>query len=202
MCKQNQAYKVAQAEGLEDEPGKTNYVFQPTSSADVQSDKAAHLEVVRQVCTCQEHQLCQRLAELHILSYHGCMCNIAMLTACHECSCKPKSRNALALLITLCQLKCIASQGDWIGFRSAVAEDKFLQSRRHGKQKLAFFNSNFGTWEQWEIVAGEPRQAWNVVRMGLRNRRLPQVHVLLLRYMRIFHSCDVCLYSMKLSRSL
>lgn len=50
VCKQTQAYRVAQAEVLEDEPGKTNYIFQPASSADLLSDKAAHLEVVRQVC--------------------------------------------------------------------------------------------------------------------------------------------------------
>lgn len=78
-----------------------------------------------------------------------------------------------AILTELC-----GQQGNWIGFRSAVAEDKFLQSRRHGKQKLAFFNSNFGTWEQWELVAGDLKQAWNVMRMGFRNRRLPQVLLL------------------------
>ena len=50
VCKQTQAYRVAQAEVLEDEPGKTNYIFQPAKSDDLLSDRAAHLEVVRQVC--------------------------------------------------------------------------------------------------------------------------------------------------------
>lgn len=46
---QGNAYKVAQAEVPEDEPGATNYVFKPVSTEDVLSDKAAHLEVIRQV---------------------------------------------------------------------------------------------------------------------------------------------------------
>ncbi len=49
VCLQGKAYKVSQAEVLEDEPGTTNYVFQPASTDDVLSDKAAHLEVIRQV---------------------------------------------------------------------------------------------------------------------------------------------------------
>lgn len=46
---QGKAYKVSQAEVPEDEPGTTNYVFTPASTEDVLSDKAAHLEVIRQV---------------------------------------------------------------------------------------------------------------------------------------------------------
>ena len=46
---QGKAYKVSQAQALEDEPGSTNYVFQPEVSEDVLSDRAAHLEVIRQV---------------------------------------------------------------------------------------------------------------------------------------------------------
>ena len=49
LCLQGKAYKVSQAEVLEDEPGTTNYVFQPATTDDVLSDKAAHLEVIRQV---------------------------------------------------------------------------------------------------------------------------------------------------------
>lgn len=75
----------------------------------------------------------------------------------------------------------VCSQGDWIGFRSASAEDRFLQLRRRGRQKLAFHSANFGVWEQWELVAGEPKQAWNTQRMGLRNRQLQQVSQIWLR---------------------
>ena len=57
-----------------------------------------------------------------------------------------------------------------------MAEDRFLQARRKSGQRLAFFNNNFGTWEQWELVAGEPRQPWDRLKLGFRNRRLPQVH--------------------------
>ena len=46
---QGKAYKVSQAEVPEDEPGTTNYVFTSASTEDVLSDKAAHLEVIRQV---------------------------------------------------------------------------------------------------------------------------------------------------------
>lgn len=49
---QGKAYKVAQAEVAEDEPGTTNYVFKPVSTDDILSDKAAHLEVIRQVKAC------------------------------------------------------------------------------------------------------------------------------------------------------
>ena len=69
-------------------------------------------------------------------------------------------------------------QGNWIGFRSAAAEDRFLQLRRRGKQKLAFFSANFGVWEQWELVAGETKQPWSTQRMGLRSRQLQQVRCL------------------------
>ena len=48
-CLQGKAYKVSQAEVLEDEPGATNYIFRPATTNDVLSDKAAHLEVIRQV---------------------------------------------------------------------------------------------------------------------------------------------------------
>ncbi|KAL0023069.1 hypothetical protein WJX79_008548 [Trebouxia sp. C0005] len=113
LMSEGKAYKVSQAEVLEDEPGTTNYIFRPATTNDVLSDKAAHLEVIR--------------------------------------------------------------QGGWVGFRSAAAEDRFLQLRRRGRQKLAFFSANFGVWEQWELVAGEPKQAWNTQRMGLRNRQLQQV---------------------------
>lgn len=47
---QGKAYKVSQTETPEDEPGTTHYVFKPASTDDVLSDKAAHLEVIRQVC--------------------------------------------------------------------------------------------------------------------------------------------------------
>ena len=46
-------------------------------------------------------------------------------------------------------------QGNWVGFRSAAAEDKFLQVKRKGLHRLAFHNAQFGTWEQWEIVQGQ-----------------------------------------------
>ena len=58
---QGKAYKVSQAEVPEDEPGTTNYVFTPASTEDVLSDKAAHLEVIRQVMA----WLCTLLSCMH-----------------------------------------------------------------------------------------------------------------------------------------
>lgn len=46
---QGKAYKVTHAEISEDEPATTKYILQPASTDDVLSDKAAHLEVIRQV---------------------------------------------------------------------------------------------------------------------------------------------------------
>ena len=56
-----------------------------------------------------------------------------------------------------------------------MAEDRVLQARRKSGQRLAVFNNNFGTWEQWELVAGEPKQPWDRLKLGFRNRPLPQV---------------------------
>lgn len=66
-------------------------------------------------------------------------------------------------------------QGTWLGFRAAAAEDRFLQARRRGAGRLGFSNANLGTWEQWELVAGDPTPPWARLRLSLRSRRLPQV---------------------------
>ena len=66
-------------------------------------------------------------------------------------------------------------QGNWVGFRSSAAEDKFLQVKRKGLHRLAFHNAQFGTWEQWEIVQGQAHVPWEKLSLGFRNRRLPQV---------------------------
>lgn len=66
-------------------------------------------------------------------------------------------------------------QDGYIGFRSAIADDRFLQVRRHGEHRLVFYNNNFGVWEQWELVDGQPPVPWNNLRLNLRNRQLPQV---------------------------
>ncbi|KAK9838858.1 hypothetical protein WJX74_004668 [Apatococcus lobatus] len=68
----------------------------------------------------------------------------------------------------------VVRQGNWVGFRSAAAEDKFLQVKRKGMHRLAFHNAQFGTWEQWEIVQGQAHLPWEKLSLGFRNRRLPQ----------------------------
>ncbi|BDA40636.1 hypothetical protein COCOBI_01-2890 [Coccomyxa sp. Obi] len=69
----------------------------------------------------------------------------------------------------------VLSQEDgWLGFRSASAQGRFLQVRRKGSSRLAFFSTNFGIWEQWELMEGDILQPWNRQRMGFRSRNLPQ----------------------------
>ena len=69
----------------------------------------------------------------------------------------------------------IPVQGAWFGFRSLAAGGRFLQARRRGSSRLAFFSTNFGIWEQWELVAGHlDQQPWSCMLLGFRSRRLPQ----------------------------
>lgn len=84
------------------------------------------------------------------------------------------------LLLVMASLTCsMMKQDGWLGFRSASAEGRFLQVRRKGSSRLAFFSANFGIWEQWELVEGDISQPWNRQRMGFRSRNLPQVCLLM-----------------------
>lgn len=69
----------------------------------------------------------------------------------------------------------ILRQGPWIGLRSSIAGDRLLQARRRGPNKIAFFSSNLGTWEQWEVEQAEKleQNSWSEVQVRLRNRRMP-----------------------------
>ena len=73
----------------------------------------------------------------------------------------------------------VVREGKWIGFRSMLAQNKFLQARRKGMNKLCFFNSNFGTWEQFEL---SPRDtdvsvSWNRLNLTFQSRRLSQFRI-------------------------
>ena len=52
------------------------------------------------------------------------------------------------------------------------------QARRKSAHRLAFFNMNLGTWEQFEVVEGLPATPWCQAQLSFRNRRLPQVCLL------------------------
>lgn len=69
----------------------------------------------------------------------------------------------------------IIRQGQWVGFRSAISNDKLLQARSRGSHRLVFFSSNLGTWEQWEIVESSSLESmpWSSISVTLKNRRLP-----------------------------
>ena len=68
---------------------------------------------------------------------------------------------------------CLVRSGKWLGFWSPIGGGRFLQVRKRGIQKLCFFNANFGTWEQWEVVGREPPEGWAQADVCLANRRLP-----------------------------
>ena len=65
-------------------------------------------------------------------------------------------------------------QGKWIGFRSMYAQNRYLQARRKGMNRLCFYNAHFGTWEQFEFAHAEPKMTWTRIKMFFRSRRLPQ----------------------------
>lgn len=73
----------------------------------------------------------------------------------------------------------VVRDGKWIGFRSMYAQNKFLQARRKGMNKLCFFNTNFGTWEQFEL---HPRDtdvtvSWSRLKLTFQSRRLSQFRI-------------------------
>ena len=59
-------FVVAQAEALEEEPTRTNYVFQPTAVSNelALEDRATHLEVVRQASTATSPPCWRQMLEL------------------------------------------------------------------------------------------------------------------------------------------
>lgn len=64
-----------------------------------------------------------------------------------------------------------------MAFRSAAAGDRFLQARKRSP-RLVFFNSNIGTWEQWELaeeVEAGSEAPWARRAVVFKHRRLPQV---------------------------
>jgi hypothetical protein len=73
-----------------------------------------------------------------------------------------------------------AVQGTWYAFRCAAAGDHFLQVRKRVSScsRLALYNTNVGTWEQWELGKGSvDATAWTAVTLTFRHRRLPQVRM-------------------------
>jgi hypothetical protein len=69
----------------------------------------------------------------------------------------------------------VIRQGQWIGLRSLIAGDRFLQARRRGAHRVAFFSANLGTWEQWEILDINTLEtaSWSNSMVTIRNRRMP-----------------------------
>ncbi len=60
--------------------------------------------------------------------------------------------------------------------RSDGLLSQVVQARRRGTQRLGFYNTNLGTWEQFELVeSADADQPWSRTSVALRSRRLPQV---------------------------
>ncbi|GAQ78376.1 hypothetical protein KFL_000120230 [Klebsormidium nitens] len=76
-----------------------------------------------------------------------------------------QSTDPVAQLVVVCQ-------GPWLGFKSPAAGGRFLQARRRGPDHLCFYNTNWGTWEQWELVGDEPQGGWTTWTFQFRSRRL------------------------------
>jgi hypothetical protein len=160
--------------GEASESGAVLFALLPSERAGT-SDTATHLEVIRQA---------------------SADCGTPLDTAVSEQRQRPVLcvADALTLPCLTCSRPCASAvQGKWVGFRSAVAGDRFLQARRRGSNRLVFFSQNVGTWEQWEVVpatadgsnkdgsgpdgiAGEDPEAceWASLALALRSRRLPQ----------------------------
>ncbi|QDZ19601.1 hypothetical protein HOP50_03g21190 [Chloropicon primus] len=73
----------------------------------------------------------------------------------------------------------VVREGKWIGFRSMYAQNKFLQARRKGMDKLCFFNANFGTWEQFELFPQDTdvTVSWSRLNLTFQSRRLSQFRI-------------------------
>eukprot|EP00854_Cymbomonas_tetramitiformis_P023028 gene23028-27863_t len=63
----------------------------------------------------------------------------------------------------------------WIGFRASAAGNRFLQARRRGLDRMRFYSTQFGTFEQWEFSNGEPstKVSFSRLKLFFKNRRLP-----------------------------
>ncbi|WPT14379.1 hypothetical protein PSENEW3_00000509 [Picochlorum sp. SENEW3] len=68
----------------------------------------------------------------------------------------------------------IVRHGEWVGFRSMVANNAMLQAKKKGMHKIAFYSPRFGIYEQWNVVEGSAldRIHWNSTVVTLQNRKL------------------------------
>jgi hypothetical protein len=80
-----------------------------------------------------------------------------------------------------CSFLEVVRQGDgFIGFRSSLASNRFIQPRKKAPHTLIFFNSHLGIWEQWEVLNEEESfgAKWSEVQgVRLRNRRMPLIEL-------------------------
>lgn len=66
-------------------------------------------------------------------------------------------------------------QEEYIGFRSAYADQLLLQCTKGPDARLHFVSGNMGVRESWKIEDQKPRTAWNRITVTLSNRYLPGV---------------------------
>lgn len=68
----------------------------------------------------------------------------------------------------------VVRHGEWIGFKSSVANHSMLQAKKKGVQRLVFYSPRFGIYEQWtslDICALDAIH-WRSTVMNLQNRKV------------------------------
>lgn len=150
------------------DPGAVHHGFQPAAEGVGVDDRLTHLEVIRQVGAGLRRQglrLRQPGRQAAATAATAPHLHHPCLLVCWPALGQPHQPPVARL------------QGKWLGFRSAVSGDRFLQARKRSPNRLVFFSQNVGTWEQWELGPGAPdpdAANWSSLALTLRHRRLPQ----------------------------
>ena len=68
----------------------------------------------------------------------------------------------------------VVRHGEWIGFRSWVANNAMLQATKKGAHRLLFYSERFGIYEQWSCVDIHALDSihWKSTVMTLQNRKV------------------------------
>ncbi len=159
---------VSELGGDPSDTSVVHFAFQPREGAEP-SDKMTHLEVIRQVALMGRQQA-QWLTWVHAGNWRARLLPYVPARTCPVVQGSPGIAHPPPLRP--------ASQGKWLGLRSAAAGDRFLQARKRSTpSRLVFFSQNVGTWEQWELGSAGPdpdAAEWASLPVTLRHRRLPQ----------------------------
>ena len=93
----------------------------------------------------------------------------------------------------------VVRDGEWIGFKSWVANNKMLQAKRKGNHRLGFYSTRFGIYEQWGSTDLDALDTihWASTVLFLRNRKVTscemkvQVHRVGVVHPVTKHTCSI-----------